>query len=58
MMRQFDEDLKRELQDPEFAAHFANERAKTDKELLKIIEKLDSTSLSNKTRRRVWKLKI
>ena len=47
----FKDDLKKDLQDPESAAYFANAQAESAKELLKcgVIAELDSTSLSNKT---------
>lgn len=47
----FKDDLKRNSQDPEFVAYFANAQAESSKELLKcgVITELDSTSQSNKT---------
>ena len=51
MKRNFNDDLKRELQNPESTAYFANAQAESAKELLRcgVITELDSTSLSNKT---------
>lgn len=53
MKRNFNDDLKKALQDPEFAAYFANAQAESARELLRcgIITELDITSQSNKTRR-------
>jgi len=52
-MGTFNEDLKRDLQDPEFVAHFANAQAESQEELLRagVIKQANITSLSNKTRR-------
>ena len=53
MEETFDDKLKENLKDPEFVAHFANAQVETARELLKcgIITSLDSTSLSNKSKR-------
>ena len=47
----FNDDLKRKLEDPEFAAHFANAQAESAKELLRcgVITELNETSGSNIT---------
>ena len=47
----FKDDLKKDLQDPESAAYFANAQAESAEELLRcgVITELDSTGLSNKT---------
>ena len=50
-MRTWEGDLKKELEDPEWAALFANVQAESAQELLKcgVIKSLDSTSLTGKT---------
>ena len=50
-MGTFDEDLKKELEDPEFAAYFANAQVESVKELLRcgVITELNETSGSNIT---------
>lgn len=49
-------DLNIRLEDPEFAAHFANAQAESAKELLKrgVITSLDITTQLNKTHRVNW----
>jgi len=56
--RDFNTDLQKELLDPEFAVHFANAQAESAQELLKagVINKLDATSLSNKTTKSYYTL--
>jgi len=53
MKHNFNEDLKRNLQDPEFAAHFANAQTESLIELLEagIVKQGNITSQSNKTTR-------
>lgn len=53
MKRNFNDDLKKHLRDPEFAAHFANAQAESQGELLRsgVIKQANITSQSNKTRR-------
>jgi len=57
-MRTFDEDLKRELEDPEFAAGFYNEQQESLKELLKcgVVSEGNTTSLNSRTQRYTWEL--
>lgn len=59
MKRNFNDDLEKELQNPESAAYFYGAQAESAKELLKcgVIKELDSTSLSNKTKHHIWKIR-
>ena len=56
-MRTWEGDLREQLKEPENAAYFANAQAESAKELLRcgIYKSLNSTSLSNKTKRSAYK---
>ena len=55
----FEDDLRKELEDPEFAAYFANALAESAKELLDCgaTNSLTTTSGSNKTKHITWRVR-